>query len=1314
MTYFKKLGAQVTVLASSIALVACGGGGGGYYGDNSTGGQPDNGNQATVKEASALVLTTFDSEGKSKNNISKSGDSLIIKLQAVDASGGGVAGKQVKLAITDFDKYGITSDGSTKTTDEQGYATFTVTVPKITAEIQKITLSGVIVGTSITQVSLIGVSGSTESIAQSILEAVFDPITAINVTGGTTVVRVRAKDINGGGVAGQKMLLAIPKELQDILSITGTSSVETDSNGYATFTIKLVNGKEVDRQNLINKGVLLSASLTDTEGAVATQNTILQIRSAIGLVDQVIFDTVLSNNKIAASNGSAQVAIKVLNPEGLPVKKQKVKLEIVDSTKVIDGLTYTDNAATHGANIIEPTVETDINGVATFNVTIAANDKNVQQTLAEWGVNLKATVVDPTNKTVIQQHKLTAVSNMNESVDKISFITQQLDITEGKGKVTLKAVDNYGGAVAGQNITLTISKTAELGVVSNSSSSLTTDAKGEVTFDLAFTKLNDEIVFKELMDKGITLSATHVNTKNQTILQQQVVKLTSQNNNTSSTVERLEITSDIGSVLATGNNKVKFTITAFNGDGTKAVNQRIGLGLNEVAVQNGVTFTSGQTVTTNNQGSAIFEINVNAQNLDAIKNLVSSGITLAANYKRIDGSAVSQLYRVAVLEPAITETLVSQLLLNPSDTSISSLGGETLIAVKAIDASGIGLEGKLITLGLPENVSSRVKLDNSTATTNKEGFAYFKVIVTAGSVDQDLVKSGITYAATTINSSDGTTKTQVNRLSVVVPQQALDVNLSTLKTSVSEAGENLDINIKVSSNDINVAGYPVTMEVVDGNLTGVKLDSINYSVDTNGNAKAVLIVPTNLTNEQRNKILSNGIDIKATITLPNGEKRGKILHVYVTEVINPNHLAITISKGSVVNSGDSALVTVKLLDDNNGGVANQVVKLKVAGNNAASINGNSALTTNQYGEAIFEIKLNQTTSLDIINLIATHTNTTNKTVTQTVNINVHAITALAPLLDLKFTASKPRLNLRGDATEVAVLVTNKDGAGISGKAVTLSIPGARGYISGPSTVESDDSGWAKFKVVLDEKLLTETDKAELLTNGLGLTGSVRDDNSTLISQITSLLVVQSEIPVTNGSISVNVNPTQIISSSDGVYYNWNGSVQVADLDGRPVANQTVTLDLRSVQFLKGNWAIAIDAISNNKVWAQNVTATCIVPTVDNPNTPYDDRLVTIKDNGKEEALNIIRFIGSDTSNPYTATYQTDREGKFDFQLHYPKAYGAWLNVEIGAKATMSNVLIRGTRTITLTTSSADFDKTDFSFTPSTNNQSPYGILGSCP
>ena len=91
----------------------------------------------------------------------------------------------------------------------------------------------------------------------------------------------------------------------------------------------------------------------------------------------------------------------------------------------------------------------------------------------------------------------------------------------------------------------------------------------------------------------------------------------------------------------------------------------------------------------------------------------------------------------------------------------------------------------------------------------------------------------------------------------------------------------------------------------------------------------------------------------------------------------------------------------------------------------------------------------------------------------------------------------------------------------------------------------------------------------------------------------------------------------------------------------------------------------------------------------------------------------MRFIGASEANPYTATYTTDKEGKFDFQLRYPKAYATWLSVQVGATTTLSTFPIHGYRTVSLAPVAADFDKTNWAYTPSLDNTSPFGTLHTC-
>src|SRR5690606_21453125 len=151
----------------------------------------------------------------------------------------------------------------------------------------------------------------------------------------------------------------------------------------------------------------------------------------------------------------------------------------------------------------------------------------------------------------------------------------------------------------------------------------------------------------------------------------------------------------------------------------------------------------------------------------------------------------------------------------------------------------------------------------------------------------------------------------------------------------------------------------------------------------------------------------------------NGEKRRKEITIIVSEVSNTNHLNIYRSKTSLVNTGDSALVTVKLLDDNNVGVAEQPVMLRLAGNPDATIRGASSVITNEFGEATFEVVVPDGAATSEVSLLATHTNSAGKQVRQPSVLTVRTPTAQAPELVLKFLSNKNRVNVRGDQFELS-------------------------------------------------------------------------------------------------------------------------------------------------------------------------------------------------------------------------------------------------------------------------------------------------------
>jgi len=536
---------------------------------------------------------------------------------------------------------------------------------------------------------------------------------------------------------------------------------------------------------------------------------------------------------------------------------------------------------------------------------------------------------------------------------------------------------------------------------------------------------------------------------------------------------------------------------------------------------------------------------------------------------------------------------------------------------------------------------------------------------------------------------------------------------------------------------------------------GVKLSADGVVIQGNGSVPIDLIIPQGITSAALESIVVTG-----TIRDPRGNEIQTKLNFAVQDISNPYHLTIDSSRVSLSSAGDSAFVTVKLLDKNQGGVANEKVSLAIADpRNATSIKGASQLITNQFGEAVFEVSMKSlqgTLVLPVlpIELTATHTTATGASVSLPGSIQVHSPTVLAPELDLKIKVSKDKLNVRGDSFEVSVLVVDLDGSSQAGKAVTLTIPqynqnGA--YIHGASTIESDENGWAKFSIVIDESLRNPT--YDFVAADLRVEAVVKDTQNTERRVPHVIDVVNSEVPVTIGSIAVNFNPTELTSTGNGIYYQKEGSVQLVDVDGKPVANQDVVLDIRPTSYVLGEWKYEIqkdpwkivnkpvldsngdptftsggnpitipvkelDAIypfTNLKGWIKpgdyyyplvgtipaqvqdkNSATTCTV----------DPTTSTWTANG--QALRVVRFLGgtanNSTTHPYTTTYRTDSTGRFDFIIEYPKANAHWIAVEVGAKTTLAQTPTRGYTTLTLPSLSSDY-AADGSYAP--NRVSPY-------
>jgi len=143
-----------------------------------------------------------------------------------------------------------------------------------------------------------------------------------------------------------------------------------------------------------------------------------------------------------------------------------------------------------------------------------------------------------------------------------------------------------------------------------------------------------------------------------------------------------------------------------------------------------------------------------------------------------------------------------------------------------------------------------------------------------------------------------------------------------------------------------------------------------------------------------------------------------------------------------------------------------------------------------------------------------------------------------------------------------------------------------------------------------------------------------------------------------------------ISALNELQYQYAVVVQVAELDGAPIPNATVSLTLKATGYYKGEYfpidtSVPADFIADE--WGQFVTVTCAAEDANNNgvldagedinfNGLIDPHIPSITPDLSEEPTLI----------PGTQRLVTDDSGFGYFTITYPKAEGTWVDIEISA------------------------------------------------
>ncbi|WP_104499390.1 hypothetical protein [Acinetobacter indicus] len=1240
--------------------------------------------------------------------------SVDVTATVTDAKGGIKANQSVTLNMPEAmrGKFIITNGAATQQTNAQGEVKYTLKASSNFTSADLATFAG----KSETLSFLLVDEDKAEKTATADLTfkdtaqivstlSVIKPDQAVAAKSTTPVkIKVLAKNDQHEPLSGKEIRLSFTKDELAYGVKLNNATAKTNAQGIAEFTISTAD--VTHPLALSDTGISLSATYTDginlASGSVivdvVTENTNASDADAIQRLE------IASSYKVNAKNDSVAVTVKAINNKGLAATKGKIKLDL-NAEATSNGVTL-DGAA-----------EKDlVNGFATFNIKTNAQTPAAVEALVKAGIKANFTTDNGVSNAI-------AITVANEEVSEeatrylsIDPILTAFDYTKDQIiTVKVKATGVNGSALKGETVSLGIAgslsdkQLQDLGLSHTGQSSKQTEADGYATFTLAYkASLSPEQAALALANQGIPLVATSANGKTQTL------RLNFKAPTEQGVIDLDHFTVDmLGDLtLAVGQEQtLTVDVTAKGTDGELLKNQLISIGLNDAALNNGVSYVSTQAIRTDENGHAKFTIKVKAGNVTELTNLIANGLTVVVKSTRTDGSAFTVTKKVDVAQPPVVlpELAGLDIAYVGNIQTVSVLGGEVRVKIVAKDKDNAIIPNTPIQIALSSLTSSRVSLSSNSAVTNSKGEAEFTVRVAEGAYDANLIKNGIVFAVvgTSLNNPNERLQ-QTGSIQVEIPKDSVNLRMTADVKNV-EYGQTHQIYIAVKDElGANTTGYPVQLTLNQAALdAGVRLSAESVMTVANSSVPVSFTIPSNLPLDIKRALEEEGVIVQALIKNPKGQELTAEIKFDVLVPQNPYLINLELSRPSMSSAGSSSTVTAKLVDLHGGVIANQPVQLSLAdfieASNAQFINniyidGPSTVQTDEKGNAEFTVVIPANADPDLVSLLesngipveATHTATNGAIRTQRTVINVIAPTVQNfPQHALKMKSVKTSLNAVGDSTDVLVYVIDEDGGAVANQTVSFNVAGASTngtMIVGPSMLTTNEVGEAKFTVRLDPSLLiSPTTIQDLLDNGIVLTATHNNGERNITQEVT-LPVIRNDLDLERLSIVIARDTTNLMEDATREYYLQNISVAVQDPRGNPIAQQQIQMDVDAVAYMVGEYTYGFPLDPNlfdgvvadwfrdvNQLWHPDTrlplgpltpAVRCSVP------TSNLDGFINIqnKDSGEMRKVptNVVDFVGHE--NQGNVLYTTDERGRVDLQIRYPKRFATWVTVELAASS----------------------------------------------
>jgi len=1093
---------QLTSLTCALALAGCGGGGDGDTVD-SVAPAPDLGVTQPGTDGSDGGEQVPDVEpdfflqklSTSPTIIELSDEQAIFNVTVKAAevgSGGAMVGKAVTLKVVSSETNGITIEGqSTQVTDSDGNAVYTLKLnPQAVADKEALIANGFTLmatankadGTAVAPQELkVSVSregsGDGTQVVESKLSVTQSLDTSsvsnnkLNPYGDTAVISVQLKNEKGALVPDVEVGLGLDQT--DGVSVDAASQT-TDSKGIATFNLKIDSNLPEATRNKLLQGIVYAINIKESSGATK----LVSGKLAVALPVQDYNLKVSGNSTQLSAYGDTQQLTITASPKNTNVSTQ------IAGAKATIKL----NNAPKGVSLASEQLTLDTNGQATVALTISPTlSATERQELAEKGISYTILLIEPNRSTSTASPSSVVIVptaeykiNFNESNKK------ELSSSGGSAVISFRVNDSRGGVVEGQKVIASLpASLAAAGLLTlESNSEQTTNAKGEVSYTVRVPN-NLTVSQKAQIEKAGSF-----------VLSANITEASGVPSTTSS--ESIRIGSDIGqsditltaqsvpAVASVLDEEFKLQILGKRKDGSAAVGRTVKLVINE-GFTTGITI-QGNEQTTNSSGVAEFTVRI-SQNLTQAQRdqLIKTGIAYTAVLTDEDGTQSKIIQTVKVEQPATSIQFASI-----TTPEVSELGGSGNIGVKLTTkaSSAQPVRDKAVTIQLgAKALEYGVTATQTTATTDFNGEAIFAINVPEGLTSAqraDLKSTGINYQLTYAE-NNVSYKSEIQKVKITTPSVSLSI-LNATNNIDNQAGyilnnvgstATIQAQLNNQSSGEQVANQPINLVFNNSALARLltvngQIGSSNITANTNENGLVSfnVVVPNNLSDEQKEELSKQVLTATLTETLTGKQQQVKIKVQSMTSAIS----LITNPVNALNLNGGETQVEIIARDSKGNIVAGQKVFLalpaSIASQGVTLVSGGNQ-TTDDSGKAVFTLAVSnsltdvQKAALGTSFVVAlSAADSSGNIVTQTSTVRTTVPTGTTESLTI---GANKVVNTKGDTFKVFVRLENTDGA-IANRQVNLNVDDTikTGVSISNGTATTNSDGVATFNLTLED------------------------------------------------------------------------------------------------------------------------------------------------------------------------------------------------------------------------------------------------------